>query len=271
MEIHSGAADINGTKLYYEVAGEGFPLVMVHAAIADHRMWDAQLEALAEHFRVVRYDQRGFGQSPLGAGPFSYRDDLRELLRFLQIPRAFLMGCSMGGSTVIDFALEYPEQTAGVITVCGGMSGFPYEEEEVPFEKEMDEAEKAGNIELAAEYSTRIWFDSQHRTPEQMDPDLRALVIDMTRLALLQNVDPSQVIRPDVSAYDRLDQLKTPLLAITGDLDVQGIQDVADTLSAVVPGAKKVVLSGAAHLPNMERPQEFNQLVLSFLTSVSEK
>ena len=129
MEIRSGFAEINGARLYYEDAGQGFPIVMVHAGIADHRMWDDQFPVFAQQYRVIRYDNRGYGKSRMVPGPYSLRDDLLKLMQVLDVEQAVVMGCSMGGETVIDFTLEHPDKAAALITVGSGMSGFPYEGE----------------------------------------------------------------------------------------------------------------------------------------------
>ncbi len=265
----SGFADINGARLYYEEAGQGFPLIFVHAGIADSRMWDDQFPVFAEKYHVVRYDQRGYGQSAMVPGPFSPYDDLRGLMDFLGIQRAFLVGCSMGGGAIIDFAIEHPERAAALVPVGSALSGFQFEGDPPPFWEDYEQAEKAGNIDLVAEYAARIWVDSTHRTPEQVDPAVRAKVIDMVRMAMRNPQDLGHPHPLDPPATDRLDQLKLPMLIIVGDLDDPNIMHIADTLASAVPGAKKVVMEGTAHLPNMERPEEFNQLAMSFLEAQS--
>src|SRR5688572_13031736 len=105
----SGYLEMNDGKLYYETAGEGEPLVLSHAAFLDSRMFDAQWQALAEQFRVIRYDMRGFGKSSEVQGPRCRRDDLRQLLQQLGITRAHFIGTSMGGEIMLDLALEQPE------------------------------------------------------------------------------------------------------------------------------------------------------------------
>jgi pimeloyl-ACP methyl ester carboxylesterase len=131
-----GFAEVNGASLYYDVAGNGEPLVLVHAGIADRRMWDGQLKAFAERYRVIRYDMRGCGRSeaPTGAS-FSHHDDLRGLLDFLGIERAILVGCTIGARTAIDFALALPERVRALALVCPSVSGFePDLGEELPAE-----------------------------------------------------------------------------------------------------------------------------------------
>jgi 3-oxoadipate enol-lactonase len=101
----SGIAAVNGARLYYEVAGDGPAVVLLHAGIADSRMWDEQFDELARRYRMIRYDARGFGRSDLPAGPFAPHDDLRGLLQILGVERAALVGLSMGGATAIDFTI----------------------------------------------------------------------------------------------------------------------------------------------------------------------
>jgi pimeloyl-ACP methyl ester carboxylesterase len=112
----SGFAEVDRASLYYEVVGNGEPLVLIHAGIADRRMWDGQLGAFAEHPRVIRYDMRGCGRSDTSEGaPFSHHDDLRGLLDSLGIERASFVGCSIGAKTVIDFALDQPWRARALV------------------------------------------------------------------------------------------------------------------------------------------------------------
>jgi pimeloyl-ACP methyl ester carboxylesterase len=120
----TGAAEVNGATIYYEVVGEGEPLVLVHAGIADSRMWEGQLTAFADRYRVLRYDMRGFGRTAMVEGTFSHHEDLRGLLDFLGLDRAHLVGCSMGGGAVLDFALEYPDRVGNLVLVGSAVGGF---------------------------------------------------------------------------------------------------------------------------------------------------
>lgn len=112
-EPESGLEEVEGASLYYEAAGFGEPLVLVHAGITHRRMWDGQLGPFAERYKVIRNDMRGFGRSetPEGA-PYSHHDDLRGLLDSLHIERAGFVGCSIGAKTVLDFALDQPGRAA---------------------------------------------------------------------------------------------------------------------------------------------------------------
>src|SRR4051812_41163112 len=143
----SGMAAINGTQMYYEVAGSGHPLVLVHAGVADSRMWDDQFEVFAQHYKVIRFDQRGFGQTKPVDGEFRRYEDLYALLIFLGITETYLMGCSMGGGVCIDFVLEHPEIAKVLITVGSGPAGFEFNEPPPPIWDALTKAYKAGDLE----------------------------------------------------------------------------------------------------------------------------
>src|SRR5215203_6213321 len=122
-----GMAEINGTQFHFEISGEGYPLVLVHAGIADGRMWDDQFHVFSQSYKVLRYDRRGFGKTGMVAGSFSHHADLYELLRLLNIERAVLVGCSQGAKTVLDLSLEHPEMTAALVLVSPALGGFIYD------------------------------------------------------------------------------------------------------------------------------------------------
>jgi 3-oxoadipate enol-lactonase len=267
MNVETGFIESNGARLYYEAAGTGPALVMVHAGIADSRMWDNQFLLFAESFRTIRYDLRGHGQSQMVAGEYASRDDLHTLIQSLGIARCALMGASRGGETVIDFAIEHPEMVLALVPVASALSGFPYEGELPPYWEEMEAAERSGDVEKAAEYSVRIWIDTHHRSSAQVDRAMREKVIEMCRLALRQSNGLGKHIAMQPPAFDRLSTLQVPILSVCGSLDDPNFQRIADLLGSL-PSGRKLVLQNTAHLPSMERPQEFNQIVLSFLKSV---
>lgn len=272
----SGFAEVNGTRLYYEVAGEGYPLVLMHGGIMDNTMWDDQFETFAQHYRVIRFDLRGFGQSdlPVGAKPYSTRGDLRALLAFLGIEKANVLGISMAGSIAIDFTLDYPAMVNALILVAPGVNGYDNDsvqsEEEKAMFQEIEAAFESDDLEHAIELETRAWVDGPNRTPEQVDPVVRKRAYNMNlqnnRRAAGIEWPATQKLTPP--AFGRLAEIRVPTLLIIGDGDVREQVTLVDMLETDIPGARKAVMHGVAHLPNMERPAEFNQLVLEFLKTV---
>jgi 3-oxoadipate enol-lactonase len=269
----SGMAEVNGVQLYYEVAGTGNPVVFSHAGIADARMWDDQFEAFAARYHVIRYDHRGMGRSAMAPGPFALREDLYGLMRFLGVERAALIGCSMGGSATLDCTLAHPDAVAALVLVDAGMSGRQYTpEEEVEDHALFDPIEAAierGDLDAANEMEVKIWVDGLRRTPDQVNPTVREKVREMNLTTFKRAEEfkqgQSQPLAPP--AAGRLGEVRCLTLVIVGDEDVPPELKTADILTAGISGARKVVIHDAAHLPNMEKPAEFNRLVLDFLAA----
>jgi 2-hydroxy-6-oxonona-2,4-dienedioate hydrolase len=246
----TGMAGVNGARIYYEVAGEGDPLVLVHAGIADSRMWEGQFTAFADRYRVIRYDMRGFGMTAMVDGPFSHYEDLRGLLDSLDVERAHLVGCSVGdmvlvGSAVGGFGpdIDPPRQWDDIVA-----------------------AEEAGDLERVSELEVQVWVDGPGRSHEDVDASVRDLVREMNLIALRNEASGlGDEWEPEPPAADRLPDVQAPTLLIVGDEDQPSVFAAADLLQRELPNVRRVVMHGAAHLPNMERPEEFNRIVLDFL------
>lgn len=264
----TGFAELNGACIYYESAGEGPPLVLVHAGICSSRMWDKQFAEFAKVYHVVRYDMRGYGQSNPVDGLYFHHQDLHELLNFLGIARAHLVGCSIGGATIIDFALAYPAQVASLILVCSALNGYqnPEPRRPPPNLEEIVTAFEQGDLAPANEHDLRTWVDGPQRNPEQVDPMVRAQVSEMNLLALkneAMELGEEQTLKP--AGAQRLHEIRGATLLINGDLDQPLILRISEQLAAHITHTRNVVIPGTAHLPNMEQPAHFNTTVLSFL------
>lgn len=266
-----GSADLNGTRIYYEVIGDGQPLVLLHSSLTNSQMWDAQWETFAQYCRAIRYDLRGCGWSRRSPGPFSPREDLFQLMRYLGVERAALVGASTGGQLAIDFALEHPELVAALILIGAGVSG---EQPSALLQERNEEIEAAaarGDNAQAVELKLRLWVDGPRRSAEQVEPTMR----EQVRQMIAQNVaraaeqDQSQPLPMEPPAISRLSEIHVPTLVVVGDLDVPDTLTSADLLARSIRDAQKVVMPGAAHLPSMEQPEQFNRLVVEFLRSHS--
>lgn len=267
--IHAGQATVNGTVIHYETVGAGQSLVFIHAGIADRRMWDTQVEPLAERFQVVRYDMRGFGQTPIVAGRYAHYEDLHGLLAHLGIEQAILVGCSKGGAVALDFALAYPEKVKALVLVAAAIHGLRIEADPLPQEAALETAEEAGDLALVSALEVQIWIDGG-RKPEQIDPAVRKLVYEMNLIALQNDLlGLGDEERLDPAAATRLAEITVPTLALIGDRDIPASIQRYEYLIRHIPHAQKAILTDAAHLSNMEHPAPFNQLVLTFLSSLT--
>jgi pimeloyl-ACP methyl ester carboxylesterase len=262
--------EVNGASLCCDVQGEGAPLVLIHSGLCDMRMWDDQMPAFSKSHRVVRYDVRGWGRSQGLPSGYSEHADLRELLRRLGIERTAVLGCSSGGGIAIDFSLAYPEMVSALTAVAPSVSGYKLQPDELmtQMRSAIYEAFEAGDIGLAAELTAQLWFDGAGRGPGDVDPVVRKRALGMIRstFELTDRQAHPESLKPPASR--RLAQISVPTLLVIGDQDIAPMITTVNILETKIPGAKKVVIQGAAHLPNMEKPEEFNRIVLDFLEGI---
>jgi 3-oxoadipate enol-lactonase len=269
--LNLASAELNGTSIGYDTAGDGPPVVLVHAGVGDRRLWDGQMDAFSARHRVVRLDLRGFGESAIPGLPFSYVDDLRALLDHLEIERTSVVGNSFGGRVSLDFALEHPERTTSLVLVDSALSGW----EGSAFFEEFDEEEEtlldSGQIDAAVELNLRTWLDGPEREAAFVAPDVRARVAEMQRSSFETLVrayegspEPGPVTWADPPAATRLGDVSVPTLVVVGTLDQPDFLRISARLAAEIPGAEHAELE-TAHLPALERPDEFNKIVLEFL------
>jgi pimeloyl-ACP methyl ester carboxylesterase len=266
--MQEGLAPIHGAELHYQMAGEGRPLVLIHAGVADSRQWDQDFPVFAEHYRVLRYDLRGYGRSEPVAGEFSHLADLTALLRHLELePPYVMLGCSMGGGLAMDYALANPGQVDALVMVDSGPSGLELDVPQPDAFGQAEQAYKAGDLDLVAELETQIWFDGMNRSPDQVNPHMRDLLVEMNRLALDHDAKGLGKRQPDTAqpAFERLAELDLPVLILVGDQDIPYMLAAAEYMQERLPVAQTVIVRDAAHLPNMDHPVEFQRWVLQFL------
>lgn len=265
MKKQNGFAEVSGTRLYYEVAGSGRPLVLIHGFTLDTRTWDDQFETFAQHYQVIRYDVRGFGKSALPSDEsYSYADDLKALIEYLGISHAYILGHSMGGMIAIDFALEYPRATDALIPADAALGGFQWQEFGESLGSVWSRARESG-IQAAKE----LWMDLDLVKPDMIKPDvasrLSLMVSDYSGWHFVNN-DP--ILELDPPAYQRLDEINTQTLIIVGEHDLPDFHTIAGILHEQIPEARKVVLPDVGHMSNMEAPDRFNEIVLGFLADL---
>jgi pimeloyl-ACP methyl ester carboxylesterase len=261
--VPSGIARVNGTSLYYEVAGSGEPVVLVHGFSLDSRMWDDQVDALAEGHRVIRYDLRGFGRSELPDGkPYSRAEDLKALLEHLGIGRANIVGLSMGGSVAVGFALSFPEMTHKLILADSALNGYDWSSE---WESSM-EAIRSRALSAGEKAANALWLEHPLFAPAREKPAVAAHLAQMVDGYSgwhWMNDDPLRVSDPP--NVSRLTEVRSPALIVLGDRDLPDFHRIAAILQERIPDSRTFKLQGMGHMVNMEAPEQFNELVLDFL------
>ncbi len=263
----SGMAEINGAQLYYEMKGTGPALLLLHAGVADCRMWDAQFETFSEAYQVIRFDLRGFGRSNMPASSFSNHEDVRSVMDFLQLNSVFLVGISFGGMVALDFTLAYPDSVEVLILGAPSVSGVSPSERVKRFWEEEEEALDRGDVEGATELNLRLWVDGPYRNPDQVNPAVRNQIRDM-QLAIFRKEIPDDLeeIAANPPAINRLGEVALPVQLMIGELDLEEKHGLVDRMVSEIAGSKKVIIPGVAHMLNMEQPDLFNRSVLEFLS-----
>lgn len=261
MMISSGWAEINGARLYYELAGAeaSETVVFIHGFSLDTRMWDDQFEVFARRYRVLRYDARGFGRSSLPTtDPYLQTEDLLALLNHLQLTPAHVIGLSMGGGIALDFALVYPEATRSLTLVDAAMGGFAWS-------KDLGSPRRLARS-TGLEAAKHAWLADELFAPANEQPAVAArlaqMVADYSGYHWV-NHDPGRWA--NLPEARPLEQLHVPTLVLVGERDVPDFQQIAHLIAARAPNARQLTLAGVGHMSNMEASEQFNEGVLSFL------
>jgi pimeloyl-ACP methyl ester carboxylesterase len=270
----SGPAGRSAGGLAYDDDGSGEPILLVHAGVADRRMWAEPASELSRGRRVLRHDVRGVGESMPPTGAWSHHTDLLALLDELLIPSAHLVGASMGAGIAAEAALARPEAVASLVLVApgGALLGDAPAALRPIWGAEIDALDR-GDLDGAVEVNLRAWVDGPRRGPEAVDPDLRASVGRMQREAFeLPEWDPELAPEHELSppAWSRLGELACPVLVLVGDGDQPVILETAERIAREAPRARLVVWPDVGHMLSLERPGDFMSLVAGFLDAVRD-
>jgi 3-oxoadipate enol-lactonase len=234
-------------------------VLLLHAGIADRRMWTPQIDALSgAGYRVLAPDLPGFGDAALEPGTFAYVDYSAALLE----GPAAVVGCSFGGRVALELALARPELVERLVLIGAGLGRWDWSETAQAGFTEEEAAIDRGELAEAAASQARMWL-----APDA-DPVVRELTEAMTLRSYEQQLPVDgqvEAVWPERSAEERLGEIGVPTLVVVGSEDVEDIRAMAEKLAAGIPGARLETIHAAGHLPSLERPDELNRLLLDFL------
>jgi 3-oxoadipate enol-lactonase len=248
--------------IYAERAGAGQAVVLIHAGIADGRMWDRQWVDWAARFDVTRVDLRGFGRSDPQVGSFSQAGDVLAVLDALGIERAVLVGASYGGRVALDLAASRPERIVGLVLADAGLPDHVWSDEIEAFAAREDEALDVGDLDGATEVNVDFWLPSASES-------VRSAIREQQRNAFALQVGADgeeMLLSADLSA--RLTALDVPTLVLVGQSDHADFHALAHRLASTLPNARRETIPGAGHLPSLEQPDAFDDVVLPFIATL---
>jgi len=267
MANQSGFLETNAARIYHEVEGAGEPVVLIHAGIANLRMWDEQVSALSDTYRVIRYDTRGFGLTETDDVEFSNRADIAALLDHLGETSAHVVGISRAGQIALDFALENPERVRSLVVANGGVSGYEAAEGDSSPWEQADAWLEAKDWEPLAAWEADFWVNGEGQPAGRADPAVRDRVHEWILTNYRAEKIEGKPQRLDPPAAGRLHELRAPLMVIIGTADEASTRASMRFLAESVPGARLELFDGAAHMVNMEQPERFNRILRDFIES----
>ncbi|GGU51968.1 hydrolase [Streptomyces albospinus] len=271
-EIDNGTVPIDDGELFYETAGSGPAVVLLHGGMLDQHMWDEQFAWLVNSgLRAIRYDSRGHGLSSSVTGDWANHDDLAALLDALDVPSAVLVGLSHGSRVALDTALAHPDRVTALALAAPGISGRAFTD---PFVLEHIQEQVAAigapdGAERYVEHFLRMWVDGPHRAPSAVHPGFRERMRASATANVEVHADGVGAGMPvEVGAFDRLGEIRVPTIVLDGDLDSSDISANAHAIALAVPAARRIRIPAAGHMVNLENTPCFDQELHAFLSSL---
>ena len=265
---------INGVNIYYEVTGEGYPLVFCHEYAGSYESWDAQVKSFSRSYKVVTFNYRGYPPSDVPADLEAYTqdalvEDLHQLLRHLAIEEAYICGLSMGGNAALHFGIEHPSMAKGLVVAGTGTGSTDPDRFRSQVEKVAQRLEVQGMKALAEYTRTPTRVQLLRKNPEAWK-EFDRLFAQHSALGSALTFRGIQGRRPSIfDLQPQLRNLRVPTLILVGDEDDACI-DPAIFMKRNIATSGLVVLPQTGHTINLEEPVLFNHTVQSFLSAVEE-
>jgi len=265
-QIPSGRA-----MLAAETAGSGDPVVFLHAAICDRRMWQAQMRVLSSSNKVIAYDRRGFGQTHCTPEDHSAVADLMAVMDALADGKpVILVGCSQGGRVALDAALLHPDRVRGLVLIAPTVPGAPDLAQPAAIQAAMatlKQAESAGDLNRVNALKARLFLDGPLEPEGRVEGAARPLFLEMHAGVLRSPPSGSSV--DNLPTYQRLNEIQAPSLVMWGRCDFPHIQARSQQVASMLANGSGHALPDTAHLPSLDRPDEVTDLLVTFIRRVA--
>lgn len=258
--------NVPGGRIVGEATGNGAAVLLLHAGVADRRMWNSIVPALSADYLTVRFDFRGFGESPPSTEPYRTADDVGAVLDALDIPAAHLVGASMGGTAAMEFALAAPDRALSLSLLATGLPGHDYGQEMIGYFTAEEDALGRGDIEAVVDLNLDVWVrgtgrgwsDRTRSVADELRDPLRIIASNQAEMEDLEE-------EADLPARENLERLVLPTLVVIAESDPADLVAIGELVAARIPGARTVRMPDTAHLPALERPAETIAALTEFL------
>jgi 3-oxoadipate enol-lactonase len=240
--------------LAHDVVGSGPAVVLLHSSVCDRRMWEP---FDAAGFTQIRPDFRGFGESPFPSEPWDNAEDVIALADSLGIEQFSVVGASMGGRIALEVAARRPSRVTSLVLLCSALRGFPSTPDADAFDEQEEELLDKRDLDGAADLNVRTWLGPLATN------EARARVAEMQRHNFEVQIDAPEVA-PRRADFE-ISAITARTLIVSGDHDLRMFGQIADFVAGQIPGAQRVSLDWAGHLPSVESPERLNPVVLDFL------
>jgi 3-oxoadipate enol-lactonase len=249
----SGYVDVSGSKTYYETRGAGPAIVLLHDGLLASATWDEIWEPLANGHQLIRYDRRGYGRSDAPATPYSSGEDLAKLLAHLKVPHALIVGSSSGGGLAIDFAIVHPAMVDGLFLIGPVLHGMEFSAGFRERASKNNEPMERGDVKAWA----TNWAQDKFLVAGANEAARRKIHDQLLANAeKLKNYDSTLEEKLSPLASQRLSEIKTPTLILVGESDIADVRAHCDAIKTGIRDSKLVVVKGAGHLLQLEKPDE---------------
>lgn len=259
----SGYLVFQEDSLFYELAGSGQEVFLIHDGLLHHEIWEDQFLEFSKDFKVIRYDRRGYGASSAATEPYTHLGDLQLLYEHLEIEHAVLIACSSGGALAIDFTLAHPQKVDGLVLVGAVVGGFSYTPHMNNRGGHLPDSFD-GEFEEAVYYATKDPYEIHENNTEAKERALHMLSSYPLKKNRRQNY-----VRPEIPAYRRLNEIGIPVMILAGEFDIPDVHAHAGAINAGIPNSARLIVSNSGHLIPMEQAEMFNELVQSFLQKIA--
>lgn len=261
----NGLLDVGGSKIYYEEAGSGPTIILLHDGLLGAVSWDEVWDKLGAKYHVIRYDRRGYGRSEAAKTAFPPTEDLDKLLTDLKVQHAMIVGSSSGGALAIDFAITHPDMVDGLFLIGPVLHGMPYTDSFLERARRNGEPfEQSGDVKGAIKNWSEDRFLIANGHDQARKKFYDALIANSQNL----KYDPQLEQKLSPPASQRLGEINAPTLVLAGESDIADVHAHCRAINVGIPNSQRVVIKDAGHLVQLEHPDEVAQRIMDFLKKI---